>query len=148
MMLRSCDAGAANAVGVKRSFAEPGRRIVRAQRKAILGARGHHAIGLADALQRQIVDHHADVARAPVERDRVELAGMGRGIETRDQTLCGRLLIAGRAVDLPGKEQAADVAHLERRHEPARIDELIFDRIARANDFGPLQPVDAAQKSS
>ena len=94
--------------------AQPRRGIVGAQRQAIFGARGHHPIGLADALQRQVVDHHADIARAAVEADRRQVERLRGGVEAGRQALRRRLLIAGRAVDLPGEEQAR-----RRRDAPA-----------------------------
>ena len=71
---------------------------------------------------------------------------MRRRIEPRGQALRRRLLIAGRAVDLAGEEQARDVARLQRRAQPARIDELIFDRIAGPDDLDALQARDAAHE--
>ena len=41
--------------------------VVGAQRQAIFGARGEHAIGLADALGDEIVDHHAEIGFGAVE---------------------------------------------------------------------------------
>src|SRR5687768_7647147 len=43
-------------------LAEPAHGIVGAQGETALRPRRHHAIGLVHALQRQIVDHHADIA--------------------------------------------------------------------------------------
>ena len=40
---------------------------------------------------------------------------VARGVEARNQSLRGRLLVARRAVDLPGEEQAGRRVGLERR---------------------------------
>ena len=42
--------------------------VVGPQRQPIFGARGEHAIGLADALRGQVVDQHADIGVGAVER--------------------------------------------------------------------------------
>ena len=130
----------------QRGLAEPRRRIVRAQRQAIFGARGHHAIRLADALQRQVVDHHPDVGAAPVESHLVERQRSRGGIETGRETLGSGFLVTGRAVDLAGQEQSRQVSNLQRLVEPPRIDELIFDRIAGPDDLGALQAGDRADE--
>ena len=80
--------------------------VVLAQLQAVLGAAGEHAVGLGDAARDQVVDQHAEVglvaARAP--------AGLAprlqRGVDARQQPLRGRFLVAGRAVDLAGEEEA------------------------------------------
>ena len=79
--------------------------VVGAQRQPIFGARGEHAIGLADAARDQIVDHHAEIAFGAIEHDRRAAAGPRGGIEAGNQALRGGLLVAGGAVDLAGEEK-------------------------------------------
>ena len=149
MVLDLCAPPAGDASSCQRLLAQPRRRIVGAQRKPIFGARGHHPIGLAHALKRQIVDHHADVGwcagrtgprPAPVQRP-------PRSVPPTS-TLRRRFLIAGGAVDLPGQEQAGQLAHLQRLVEPPRIDEFIFDRIAGPGDRRPLEAGDACGRNA
>jgi hypothetical protein len=54
--------------------------------------------------------------------------------------LRGRLLIAGRAVDLARQEQALQALRLQRRGELARIDVIVFDRVAGPDDRRLFQP--------
>jgi hypothetical protein len=56
-----------------------------------------------------------------------------------DQSLPCRLLIAGRAVDLPG-EKRPGIAATQRGDERARIDMIIFDRIAGCDDLARSSP--------
>ena len=62
---------------------------------------------------------------------RVLGAGAQRGIEPRDEALRGRLLVARRAIDLPGEKKAVNFFCLQARAQGARVDEIIFDRITR-----------------
>src|SRR5262249_3431301 len=48
-------------------LAEPRRRVVGPQREPVFGPGRHHPVGLTDPLERQIVDHHADIGCAAVE---------------------------------------------------------------------------------
>jgi hypothetical protein len=47
------------------------------------------------------------------------------------QALRRRFLVAGRAVDLPGEEEARDRLGLEARLQGARIEVVVLDRVAR-----------------
>ena len=105
--------------------------VVGAQRQAIFGARGEHAVGLAHPLHHQIVDHHADIGVRAAQDDGVLGAGAQRGIEPRDKALRGRLLVARGPIDLPGEEKPANFFCLQARAQGTRVDEIIFDRIAR-----------------
>ena len=113
--------------------------VVGSERQPKLGARGEHAIGLGDAMGRQIVDHHAEVRLGAVERRERLAAGLARGVDPRNDPLRPRLLIAGRAVDLAGQEQAAEAARFQRRIEPARVDVVVFDRVAGTEDARMLE---------
>ena len=59
-----------HAAGGDRRRRQPRGGIVGAQPQPIFGARGQHPIGLGDALQHQVVDHHADIGIGAVEQDR------------------------------------------------------------------------------
>ena len=112
----------------------------------MLGPRGQHAIGLGDALKHQIVDHHADIAVVPVKPDRIVAPRKARCIDAGDKTLGRRFLIAGRAVDLAGQIKARHGPHAKIMAENARIDMIIFDRIAGLIDLDPFKAVDRPQK--
>ena len=63
-----------------------------------------------------------------------------RGVEAGDQALRGGFLVAGGAVDLAGEVQAGDRLGFQPRVEPARIEIVVFDRVAGAGDVGVLEP--------
>ena len=114
--------------------------VVGAQRQPELSTRGEHAIGLADPVSREVVDHHPKIGFGAVEGRQLLAAGLACGIDSRQHALGRRLLVAGRAVDLSGQEQAAEPARLQRRIEPAGVDIVIFDRITGTEDARPLEP--------
>ena len=87
-------------------FGQPLVGVVGAQRQPVFGARGEHAIGLADAAGDEIVDHHPEIGFGAVEARGAAPAGLARGVDPGDQALRGRLLVAGRAVDLAGEDRA------------------------------------------
>jgi len=143
--------GVAPAAGGKtmrceRRLAKPRSRIIRAQREPVLGTRGHHAVRLTDSLERQVVDHHSDVARSAIETDFIQFQRPRRCVEARDEALRGGFLLSRGPVDLTGEEQSREISHLERHVEPPRINELVFDSIARPDHFHPLEPLDAAHE--
>ena len=55
----------------------------------------------------EIVDQDADVRLVAPERRTARPRDRLRGVDARDQSLRGGLLVAGRAVDLPGEKQPA-----------------------------------------
>ena len=74
-----------------------------------------------------------------VERRQRLPAGLARRVDARNDPLRRRFFIAGRAVDLSGQEQTAEPARLQRRIEPARVDVIIFDRIAGSQNARMLE---------
>jgi hypothetical protein len=89
-------------------------RVVAAQEQAVLRAAREHAIGLARIGHDEIVDHHADVGLVAAEHERRAVLHPQRRIDAGDQALTGGFLVAGRAVDLSGEEQARHFPHRER----------------------------------
>src|SRR5690606_819369 len=67
-------------------------------------------------------------------------AGAARGVQARQQPLCGRLLVARGPVDLPGKVQAWQLQALQGRSQLARVDMVVFYGVAGAQDARALQP--------
>jgi hypothetical protein len=82
-----------------------------------LGTAGEHAVGLGHALGGQVVDQHAQVGDVSAWRPRAahvvgqafSLAALKRCVDTGEQALRRRLFVPCGAVDLSGKEQAADL---------------------------------------
>ena len=67
MQLDLTSAALRQRIAGKRVPTKTRRGVVRPQGEAMLGARGHHAIGFGDALQCQIVNHHANIRCPSVE---------------------------------------------------------------------------------
>ena len=84
--------------------------VVRAQGQAVLGPRREHAVRLVDAAGEQVVDQHADVRLVAAEDERLFALELAGGVDAGDDALPGGLLVAAGAVDLPGQEQARDLA--------------------------------------
>jgi hypothetical protein len=62
--------------------------------------------GLFSALTHEIVDHHAEEAVGAAHHERRPLRGREPGVDAREHALCCGFLVAGRAVDLSGEEEA------------------------------------------
>ncbi len=112
-----------------------------------LGAGRKHAVGLGHAAGHQVVDHDAEIAVGPRHDEFTAAAARRqRRIDPRDDPLRAGLLVSRRAVDLPGQEKPRQRLHLERRLQLARIDVVVFDRVARPLDSHLLQARHRAQK--
>src|SRR6185312_3676963 len=120
--------------------------IIGSERKSVFGPSGHHPVRLADALQRQVVDHHSDIRCAPLEANLLEIERVGRRIQSSRQALGGRFFISCRAIDLTAEKQTGQLTHLETLVQMPWIDEFILDRVARLNDLRMLKPGNAANQ--
>ena len=106
--------------------------IVFAQQQAMFGAAGEHAIRLARAARHQVVDEHADVALAALRDEGLLCRRRARGVDAGDEALRRGFFVARGAVDLAREKQARERLRLERGLEIARIEEVVFDGVARA----------------
>ena len=61
------------------------------------------------------------------------------GVCACEQTLCGGFFVAGRTVDLSGEEEALDGFGFEAGFEVARVEIVVFDGVAWAQDYGRFQ---------
>ena len=87
-----------------RLIAPPGQpqvRVVLAEQEPVFAPGGHDAVGLVGALGHQVVDEGADVALRPGEDEGVLPPELPHGVDPGHEALDRRLLIAGRAVELP-----------------------------------------------
>ena len=112
----------------------------------MLGAAGEHAIGLARAARHEIVDEHADVALAALRHEGVRAARAARRVDAGDEALRGGFFVTRGAVDLAREKQARERLGLERRLEIARIEEVVFDGVARPRDVRVLEAADGAHE--
>ena len=132
---------------VHANFCQPLICVVGAQRETILGPRREHAIGLAHAPRHEIIDHHADIRAAPIEDERIAPRRKARRVETCNQPLSRSLFIACRAVDLARQIKPRQALYTKRRIKLARIDIVVFDRIAEPLDLDMLKPVNLTDES-
>ena len=119
---------------------EPAVGVVVPQGEPVLGAAGEHAIGLVDALRDEVVDQHADVRRVALDHERLAARGGERRIRPGHDPLRRCLLVARRAVDLPGAKKPAHSLAFERHGELVGRAVVVFDGIAIAHHLGPLEP--------
>ena len=121
---------------------EPQVGIVLAQQQPIFRAAREHPIRLARAARDEIVDEHADVGLVASRPPRCALLHAQRGVDAGEHALRRRFLVAGRAVDLAGEEQAGDELRLQAVLQIARIEIVVLDRVARPRDVRALEPGD------
>lgn len=69
---------------------------------------------LVDAFRDQVVHHDADETVRPTQRELLLAQRRTTGIDARQDALRGRLLVAGRAVDLACEEETRDALRFER----------------------------------
>ena len=98
-------------------------------------------------MQDKIIDHHSHIAGATIQRRCVPALHQTGGTDTGDQTLSGGFFIAGRSVDLSGTIKPVEITNFQRPVERARIDMIIFHRIAGHEDFDFFQPFHGADES-
>ena len=120
--------------------------VVDAQAQAEFGARGEHPIRLGNAASDEVVDHHAEIGVGAGDGDAVTAAGRQSRIDPGQQALGGGFLVTRGAVDLAGEIEAGQPLDRQRRPQLARIDVVVFDRVARTPDLDPLQAGDRAQE--
>ena len=129
---------------------------------------------LVDALGDEVVDEDADEAICTAENELLLALRGAAGVDAGEDALRRRLLVAGRAVDLAGEEQARDAPCLEsicmigegesarlaeagcrkarereregRTLELARVDVVILDAVARLDHVDVLESRDRAQQ--
>src|SRR5574337_1009703 len=116
--------------------------VVLAQMQPVLGARSEHAVRLDRAVAGEVVDQHADVGLIAAWIPRRLAVHGQRRVEAGDQPLCGGLLVTGGAVDLSGEIQPADGLGLQPWVESARVEVVVFDRVARPGDMRVLEAGD------
>ena len=92
----------------------------------------------------QVIHQHAQIGLVATRAPAVQPAHLACGVEAGQQALRGGFFIAGGAVDLAGEEQAVDQLGFQRGLQPARVEEVVLDRVAGAGDVRVLEAADAA----
>ncbi|MNF42940.1 hypothetical protein D3C84_240100 [compost metagenome] len=118
--------------------------VVLAQDKPVFGSRGEHAVRLLGAQGDQVVHQHADVGLVAARAPGFLALGAQRGVGAGEQALGTGFFITGGAIDLAGEEQPADDLGLEAVLQVARVEVVVFDRVAGTNDMGVLHATDGA----
>src|SRR3984885_742252 len=125
---------------------EPQIGVIFAQAEAVLGAAGEHSVRLRGTARNQIIDQYAEVGLASFRPPRVAPVSQAGCVDAGEQALRRSLFVAGGAVDLTGEKQAGKKLALQAVFEIARIEEIVFDGVARACDVRALEPGDRAHE--
>jgi hypothetical protein len=116
--------------------------VVFAQAQPILGAAREHPVRLRNPARDEIVDQHAQIRLVAPRTPCRALSHVERRVDARQEALRRGFLVAGGAVDLAGKEQSRDRPGFERALEPARIEIVVFNRVAGPRDLGVGETAD------
>ena len=108
--------------------------------QAVFRAGGHDAVRFVRALGHEIVHERADVSVRAAEDHGLPAQQLQRRVHARDEALHGRLLIAGRAVELPCAVETGHLLGLERRQQLCRIHAVILDRVGAAGHLRVIEP--------
>jgi sporulation protein YlmC with PRC-barrel domain len=127
---------------------EPVIGVVFTQPQSILRTTGEHPVRFVGSQVDQIVHQDPDVGLVPARPPGGLARHLARRIDTRQQPLRGRLLVAGGPVDLAGKEQTFKGPGLQRVLQIAGIEIVVLDGIAGAGDVGLLEAGDAEQRTT
>ena len=113
--------------------------------QAVFRAGGHDAVRLVRALGHEVVHERADVPVRAAEDHRRAAQQLQRRVHACDEALHGRLLIAGRAVELPRTVEAGHFFGFQRRQQLRRIHAVILDRVGAAGHLRVLEPRQCVQ---
>ena len=102
---------------------------------AVFGSAGKHAIGLTDSLGEQVIDHDSNIAVTAAESKRALALRRQASIDTRDEALTCRFLVARCSVDLSGQIQTLHHFGLQSSLQIPRVDVVVFHTIARLQHF-------------
>ena len=108
-------------------------------------AAGEQAVRLDDFLGRDVVRKHTEIRRIAPELDAVQTGGEACGVQSRQQPLTCRLLIAAGAVDLSRVIEPFPFPYGHGAVEFLRVDEIILNRVGITRDFHMLHAGDRLQ---
>src|SRR3954468_18635510 len=120
--------------------------VVLAQHQTIFGTARKHPVGLGYAAGDKVIDQHAKIGLVPAWPPAGVSPGKKRSVDAREQPLGCRFLIACRAIDLSGEEQARYGLRFQRRAQAARIEVVILDRVPGAHQVRLLKPTNRADE--
>jgi hypothetical protein len=117
-------------------------RRCRLPQQPVLGPRGEQAVGLRRSPRHEVVDENAEIRFIATQDERRGALHRQRRVDARHQPEPGRLLIPCGAVDLSREIQPGHTLGLKRRPELRGVDEVVFDRVPRADDLGVFEACD------
>ena len=121
--------------------------IVLTKEDAILRAGGEHTVWLVNTLGDEVVDEDANIRLVARENERLFATNLADGIDSRNETLTGGLLVTRRAIDLPCHEEILENLAFEAMAELRRVEEIVFYGIARADDLHVFQTGNLLQRT-
>ena len=125
---------------------EPQVGIVLSQQDAVFGARGEHAVGLVYSFGYQVVDQHSDVGFVAADHNGLLPCQCPVCIDSGHQTLCRRLFVPGRAIDLSGEVETCHPLGFERMVQLCGRKIVVFYGISRSVDVQIFESVDLMQR--
>ena len=114
--------------------------VVDPQHQPVFRPRREHAVRLQASPRRQIVRQNAQIRLVAPQHEGARAGRRARGVDSRDDALPGRLLVAGRAVDLPGQEEPPHVPGLVRPLQSRRLHEVVLHGVARPQHLRAFEP--------
>ena len=153
-MAKSIPAGVVDQTHLATQVCQSHVGVVFSELQAKLGAASEHAVRLGHAFGGEVIYQHAQVSDVSAWRPSAAhivgqafyLATLKRGVDSSEQALGRRLFVSCSAVDLPRKEQASDRARLETALEFARVEVIVFNGVAGANNMRILQALHGADQ--
>ena len=128
-------------------FRQPEIGIVGTQIQTIFRTGGKHPVRFVHALGNQVVNHYADISFRTVDDKFPAFAFRFEScVDTGQQSLSSGFFIAGRTVNLSGKEQTRHLFQLQTVIQFLRIDIIVLNRIGITDNTDIFQPLDGMDK--
>src|SRR5690348_12735879 len=107
--------------------------------KTKFGPRSEHAVRFVSAFGYEVVDQDPGIRLSSADHYLRSISQPLRCIDTRDETLARRFLVARRSIDLSRQVKPRNAFDFQGVVELPRIDRIILDGVARANHFSALK---------
>ena len=120
-------------------FGQAQIRIILTQQQPVFSATGEHPVGFRHPPRHQIIDQDAEIGFIPTGKPGRFTFDEQSGVDSGQQSLRCRFLVAGRAIDLAGEEQTPDRPGLQGIVQITRIEIVVFNRVAGPGDMRLFQ---------
>ena len=118
--------------------------VIFTQHQTVFSARCEHTVRFFGTQRTQVVHQHAKISLIATRCPTFFFSRQTCGVQTSQHALCGGFFITGCTVNLARKEQTLDEFTFQSRFQVARIEEIILNRVARADDSGIFHPLHRA----